>query len=65
LAVSKDRKITCGDKFGIQYTYDANSPSCLKIRCLSNINMIGNKLIISARDNGTLHASVEVEVDSL
>lgn len=65
IEVSNDRKITYGDNFGLQYTYSADAPDCLKIRCLSNVNMIDNKLIITARDNSTLSATLEVEVASL
>ena len=71
--ISSDRKITFkqdgADIFGIQYSYSADSPSNLKIRCLSNLSMIGNKIIIAANNgqSGTnaLSASIEVEVEGL
>lgn len=68
--ISPDKKIIYQqdgvDIFGIQYSYDISKPSDLKLRCLSNLNMIGNKLIITA-DNGSkiLSASIEVEVEGL
>lgn len=68
--ISSDRKITYKlndeEVFGIQYSYDETKPSNLKLRCLSNLKMVGGKLIITA-DNGskTLSASIEVEVDGL
>ena len=67
--VSSDRKINYQqdgtDVFGIQYSYDALKPSNLKLRCLSNLNMIGNKLLITADNGSTLSASIEVEVEGL
>ena len=67
--ISSDRKITYqqdgADVFGIQYSYDALKPSNLKLRCLSNLNMIGNKLLITADNGSTLSASIEVEVEGL
>ena len=71
--VSNDRKITYKkddiELFGIQYSYSADKPSNLKIRCLSNIGMIGNKIIITANNGLTgisaLSASIEVEVEGL
>lgn len=65
IIVSKDRKITCGDGFSIQYSYSADMPYNLKIRCLSNLSMIGNKLVIAASNNVDLNASIEVGVDGL
>ena len=68
--VSSDRKVVFGeDIFGIQYAYNAEKPSELKIRCLSILNMVGGKLVIradrtpSGQDN--LSASIEAEVDGL
>lgn len=68
--VSQDRKITFGeDLFGIQYSYNEEKPSEIKIRCLSILNMIGGKLIIKAEtahtERGNLSASIEAEVDGL
>lgn len=66
--VSQDRKVTFGDDFGIQYVYNAERPSEIKIRCLSILNMIGGKFVITANASsrqGALSASIEVEVDSL
>lgn len=71
--VSSDRKITYKkdnvDVFGIQYSYSADNPSNLKIRCLSNLSMIGNKIIITANNGqsgaSALSASIEVEVEGL
>lgn len=67
--VSKDHKVTFGeDLFGIQYAYNAEKPSEIKIRCLSILNMVGGKLIIKAEASsgqGNLYASIEAEVDGL
>ena len=67
--VTKDRKVTFGeDLFGIQYTYNAEKPSEIKIRCLSILNMVGDKLVIKAEASsgqGSMSASIEVEVDGL
>ena len=68
--VSKDHKVTFGENlFGIQYSYNAEKPSEIKIRCLSILGMIGGKLIIRAeRDStgqGNLAASIEAEVEGL
>lgn len=67
--VSQDRKVIFGeDVFGIQYSYNAEKPSEIKIRCLSILNMIGGKLIIKAEASSgqnNLSASIEVEVDGL
>ena len=67
--VSKDNKVTYGeDLFGIQYSYNAERPSEIKIRCLSILNMVGGKIIIKAETpsgQGTLSASIEVEVEGL
>lgn len=67
--ISQDRKIVFGkDLFGIQYSYNVEKPSEIKIRCLSILNMIGGKLIIKAEASsgqGNLSASIEVEVDGL
>lgn len=67
--VSKDRKIIYmqgkDEIFSIQYSYSSDSPNNLKLRCLSNLNMVGNKLIISATDGGLFTATIEVEVDGL
>ena len=67
--VSKDRKVTFGDDlFGIQYAYNAEKPSEIKIRCLSILDMIGGKLVIKAEASSgkeSLSASIEAEVDGL
>lgn len=68
--ISSDRKILYKldgkDVFGIQYSYDASTPNNLKLRSLSILDMIGNKLIITADNaSGTLSASIEAEVDGL
>lgn len=67
--VTKDRKVTFGDNvFGIQYSYNAERPSEIKVRCLSMLDMIGGKLVIKAEASsrqGNLSASIEVEVDGL
>ena len=59
-------KLDGKDVFGIQYSYDASTPNNLKLRSLSILDMIGNKLIITADNaSGTLSASIEAEVDGL
>lgn len=67
--VSNDRKVTFGDDlFGIQYSYNTEKPSEIKIRCLSILNMVGGKLVIKAEASsgkGNLSASIEAEVDGL
>ena len=67
--VSQDRKVTFGDNmFGIQYSYNAEKPSELKIRCLSNLNMVGGHLVIKAEASSgqnNLSASIDVEVEGL
>ena len=71
--ISSDRKIVYKqdglDVFGIQYSYSADSPNNLKLRCLSNLSMIGNKIIIKANNGqsgaNSLSASIEVEVEGL
>ena len=67
--VSKDRKVIFGeDLFGIQYSYNAEKPSEIKIRCLSILNMVGGQLVIKAEASSgqnTLIASIEVEVEGL
>ena len=67
--VSKDNKITFGeDLFGIQYSYNAEKSSEIKIRCLSILNMVGGKLVIKAEaasGQSNLSASIEVEVEGL
>lgn len=67
--VSDDRKVTFGDDvFGIQYSYNAEKPSEIKIRCLSILNMVGGKLVVKAdasSEKGNLSASIEAEVDGL
>ena len=54
--------------FGIQYKYDSQNPLELKIKCLQNINMIGNKLVINVDDDietSTNPATLELEVVEL
>jgi len=68
--VSQDRKVIFGkDVFGIQYSYNAEKSSEIKIRCLSILNMIGGKLVIKAETarsgQSNLSASIDVEVDGL
>lgn len=65
--VSKDRKVTFGeDLFGIQYSYNAEKASEIKIRCLSILNMVGGKLIIKVgKAPSEQAASIEVEVEGL
>ena len=67
--VNKDRKIIYksndAEIFGIQYSYDVNKPSDIKLKCLSMLSMIGNKIIITADDGATSTASIEVEVECL
>lgn len=73
IVVSDDRKITYNqdgmDMFSIQYSYSADKPNNLKVRCLSNIGMIGNKIIVSVNNGLTgvaaLSASIEAEVEGL
>lgn len=68
--ITSDRKVTYKqdgeDVFGIQYSYDVSKPNVLKIRSLSILNMIGNKLLVTAdNESKTLSASIEVEVEGL
>ena len=71
--VSPDRKITCKqngvDIFGIQYSYNIEKPNDLKIRCLSILGMVGNKVVITAFSDqsevNTYSTSIEVEVEGL
>lgn len=71
--LSSDRKIVYKQNgtelFGIQYSYNADNPSDLKIRCLSILSMVKNKMLIQAVNAPagmeTLTASIEVEVDGL
>lgn len=71
--ITKDRKITYlkdgNELFGIQYSYSSDKPNDLKVRCLSVLNMIGNRILIIADDapagSGSLAASIEVEVEGL
>lgn len=68
--ISSDRKITYkqdgAEIFGIQYSYDASKPNNLKLRSLSILGMIGNKIVITAdNEPKTLSASIEVEVQGL
>lgn len=69
LVVSKNGKITYkqdgSEVFGIQYSYDVANPSNIKLKCLSILNMIGNKIVITADDGATSTASIEVEVEGL
>lgn len=71
--VANDRKIIYKQNgvelFGIQYSYSADKPNSLKIRCLSNLSMVGNKIVITANNGLTgtaaLSASIEAEVEGL
>jgi hypothetical protein len=66
--VNKDKIIYKQDgieMFGIQYSYDTNNPNDIKLKCLSILGMIGNKIIITADDGASSKASIEVEVDGL
>ena len=65
--VSKDRKVTFGeDLFGIQYSYNAEKASEIKIRCLSILNMVNGKLLVQAgKAPSEQAASIEVEVEGL
>lgn len=63
--ITKDRKISYLDNFAIQYLYHADKPQDLKLKCLSNLHMIGNKILITAEGPMNLGASIEVEVTSL
>ena len=67
--VNKDRKIIYKqdgvELFGVQYSYNAENPSDIKLKCLSILGMIGNKIVITADDGASSKASIEVEVDGL
>jgi hypothetical protein len=67
--VSKNGKITYkqngSEVFGIQYSYNATHPSEIKLKCLSILGMIGNKIVIAADDGATSTTSIEVEVEGL
>ena len=71
--VSADRKIVYQQNgtevFGIQYSYTADKPNDLKLRCLSVLGMIGNKILIEAKsvseESGAFSASIEAEVEGL
>lgn len=61
---SKDGEII----FGIQYLYNNEYPQELQLKCLSIIDMIGGKIILSADDEqtpSTSPAQLELEVGSL
>lgn len=71
--ISSDRKITYKkdgiDVFGIQYLYNHDKANSLKIKSLSILGMIGNKILIEADsapgEPNNLSASIEVEVEGL
>lgn len=68
--IADDTKISyCpnGQKlFGIQFKYNKEKPTELKIKCQSVLSMIGGKLVIKAGDSlYNTFASVEMEVESL
>jgi hypothetical protein len=52
--------------FGIQFKYNSEHPSELKVKCQSILDMLGGKIVIQAGDSQfATSASLDVEVESL